>query len=247
MSVGEKLRSARLHQGLGIRELAACTKVAPKFLDAIENDRRDLIPAGFFYKHWTLQYARALGVDDQDIERAIAEILSAEAPLPLPGQEQQESKHLPHVNRTVSTRGGASRAMISFALLLIVVLGCSGFYAWWHTRQHDKSFASTTQAAQLPLVAPASQPSPAPLAKAASERVSTVASGPSVADLHAREQPSNATSPAGKLAGRVVPAPSRKHPQHRHSAEWNARHRPKRQTARAAAAARRPASYRAAR
>src|ERR1700738_3380851 len=131
-SIGEKLRGARLAQGLTIAELATRTKVGAKFLESIEADRRDELPAGFFFKNWTLQYARALSLNEKQIQDEIDRILRTDAPLPLPGQDQPLSKGWARVHPIVRRRESAPRLLLSFVLLFLVVLACSGFYAWWH-------------------------------------------------------------------------------------------------------------------
>lgn len=149
-SVGERLRRARLDRHLRIDDLSASTKINARFLEAIESDRRDQIPAGFFFKHWALQYAQALSVDPAEIQDGIDRVLDAEPPLPLPGQLQAESRDLPQANRDSGRRQGTPPMLLSFAVLLSVVLVCSGFYAWWRQQQHSDPAA--TVAASAPVV-----------------------------------------------------------------------------------------------
>ena len=84
--VSQRLREARLDQGLDFDKLVARTKISEKFLKAIEADDRKRFPSGFFYKSFVDQYAQALSVDAREIDEEINAILSAEAPLPLPDQ-----------------------------------------------------------------------------------------------------------------------------------------------------------------
>ena len=57
-SVGQRLREARLSQGLDFDALVARTKIQERFLKAIEADDRDVFPSGFFYKSFVDQYAQ---------------------------------------------------------------------------------------------------------------------------------------------------------------------------------------------
>ena len=86
LTLGEKLRRGRLEKGLPVAELEVRTRISAKFLEALESDRRDLVPAGFFYRNWAVQYASALSLDRAEIAADVDRILSTEAPLPLPGQ-----------------------------------------------------------------------------------------------------------------------------------------------------------------
>ena len=141
-SVGEVLRRARLEQGLDLATVAAHTKISASYLRAIESDDRKSLPSGFFYKSFVHQYANALLLDTQEIDAEVDRVLSADAPLPLPGQEATISKAVPAVKFVNSF--GQTRAYASVVALVAVVLGCSGIYAWW---------GKTRAAAQDPLAA----------------------------------------------------------------------------------------------
>ncbi|MGI8745173.1 MAG: helix-turn-helix domain-containing protein [Bryobacteraceae bacterium] len=181
-SVGEKLRSARVQQGLDIGDLAAHTKISARFLEAIESDRRDQLPGGFFFKHWAVQYAHALSVDQAEIQDGIDRVLNAEAPLPLPGQVQATSKHLPLANRDSVQRDGTARMALSFALLVMVVLGCSGFYAWWHKQQQSSAMAG------VPAAGMTAQPERVIVAERAPEEAAAVPVSQPVADRPAHKK-----------------------------------------------------------
>jgi cytoskeletal protein RodZ len=129
-SVGQRLRAARLDQGLDLEVLAARTKISEKFLKAIEADDRKSFPSGFFYKSFVDQYARALSVDTREIDESINELLRAEAPLPLPGQDGLLIRRPSLL--VAKSRGSRNRMYVSLAMLVLVLVGCSGFYAWWH-------------------------------------------------------------------------------------------------------------------
>src|SRR5579872_3617206 len=124
-SVGQRLREARLDQGLDFDTLVARTKIQAKFLKAIEADDRKSFPSGFFYKSFVDQYARALSIDTHDIDDEINQMLSAEAPLPLPG-EGDASIPIRHVPPLTSSKRGTLRALTSLATLILVLVGCSG-------------------------------------------------------------------------------------------------------------------------
>ncbi len=129
-SVGQRLRQARLDQGLDLDTLAARTKISEKFLKAIEADDRTSFPGGFFYKSFVDQYAHALSLDTREIDDAINQLLSAEAPLPLPGQGETPARKVSPLLSTA--RSARRRVYASFATFILVLVGCSGFYAWWH-------------------------------------------------------------------------------------------------------------------
>lgn len=47
-TVGQRLRAAREAQGLSMADLAQRTRVTQRFLEAIENDRLDLLPSSTY-------------------------------------------------------------------------------------------------------------------------------------------------------------------------------------------------------
>lgn len=126
-SVGETLRSARLEQGLDLETVSARTKISRRHLEAIEADDRSSIPGGFFYKSFAQQYARFLSLDTKDIDAEIDRVLSALAPLPLPGQGDPNWRRVRPV--TISSGPDRTKTYRSLAVLALVLGCCSGFYA----------------------------------------------------------------------------------------------------------------------
>jgi cytoskeleton protein RodZ len=131
-SVGERLRQARLEQGLDLSAVVAQLKINEKYLKAIEAGQRDRLPSAFFYKHFVVQYARALSLDVKEISEEVDRLLSAEAPLPLPGQHEKIARISPAV---YASRDSSSRLYVSLGVLAVALMGCSGFYVWWHNMQ----------------------------------------------------------------------------------------------------------------
>jgi cytoskeleton protein RodZ len=130
LSVGETLKRARLNQGLDLGTLATRTKISAKYLEAIESDDRKSLPSGFFYRSFVEQYARALLLDTQEIDAEVNRVLSADEPLPLPGFESVVARNVPPL--TSAHRFHTRRSYTSAATLVLVIIGCSGIYAWWH-------------------------------------------------------------------------------------------------------------------
>jgi cytoskeleton protein RodZ len=82
MSFGETLRRERELRGITLHEIAEATKISVRFLQALEQDRHDILPGGTFPRAFVKQYARHIGLD---ADRVAAEFqyLHAE-PLPEP-------------------------------------------------------------------------------------------------------------------------------------------------------------------
>ncbi len=63
--IGSSLRDARTRQDLDFPELEERTKIRPKYLRALEDERFDLLPSPTYVKGFLRSYADALGLDGQ--------------------------------------------------------------------------------------------------------------------------------------------------------------------------------------
>jgi len=62
-SFGEILRQERELRGVSLREIADATKISIRFLEALEQDRMEVLPGGLFKRAFVRQYANYLGLD----------------------------------------------------------------------------------------------------------------------------------------------------------------------------------------
>ena len=171
-SLGEKLKEARLKQGLSLNEIADKTRIQTHFLEAIEHDKLEKIPGDFFRKSFVRQYASTLGLDPDEFETTTeiqfgsfgAGSTALQESLPLP--EQPDLPPLPSFGNqgTFAFR----QVFLSVGLLVGVIAVCAVAYMIWEDFQTRERNAST--AAQV------SQPAESPIAPAAqAEPVSTEA------------------------------------------------------------------------
>lgn len=138
-SLGEKLKEARLKQGLSLGEIAGKTRIQAHLLEAIESDDLQKIPGDFFRKSFVRQYAETLGLDPEEFETttevhfgsfggetpALGETLSLPDPPDLPP--------LP----TVGRRGSfpLRQVFLSLSLLVGVIAVCAVAYMSWEEFQ----------------------------------------------------------------------------------------------------------------
>src|SRR4051794_24160545 len=64
-AIGERLREARMRQGLDISEAETFTKIRAKYLRAMENDEFAMLPGSTYVKSFLRTYAEYLGLDAQ--------------------------------------------------------------------------------------------------------------------------------------------------------------------------------------
>ena len=83
--VGQALREARLERGIELSEVERATKIRIKFLEAMEEDRWEELPAPVYARGFLQTYARFLGLDDlalvDEYERTVE---AAREPRPVP-------------------------------------------------------------------------------------------------------------------------------------------------------------------
>jgi cytoskeleton protein RodZ len=187
-SVGEILRDARQTQGLDLTSVAALTKINLRYLEAIEADDRQQLPSSFFYRSFVHQYATALGLDAHQVDAEVDRLLSADAPLPLPGQASSSVKSLPPVTET--NRFQVSRTVTSLAALVLVMVACSGVYALWR-KSRDVVPAAEDARAMSPATRTTAYQQPsktAPPVSASAQALEAIPGYKVLVDLMAREE-----------------------------------------------------------
>lgn len=129
ISPGALLKREREKKGLSHTQISQQTQLRPRFLEAIENEEWDLLPAPTFVKGFIRSYARVLGLDEERVvdlyrEETGADDFSQEFVLPSIPQR----KKWPFV-------------VVGLLFLLAAV---SAFYAWFMVSIDSKGAASTT-------------------------------------------------------------------------------------------------------
>jgi cytoskeleton protein RodZ len=163
-SIGETLRRERLRQNLDLGQISRELKISQRFLEAIEAERFDRLPAGVFAKSFVRQYAGLLGLDPEEL---VAELQKSIEPAALTTRASSldlaplDNIQVPRVEHweAVSDRGRFEWAspLPALALLVVVLLVCSGVYTFWqHSRQ--QTITAQTPFEAVPPPPPAVQP-----------------------------------------------------------------------------------------
>jgi transcriptional regulator with XRE-family HTH domain len=63
LEIGSSLREARSQQGLTLADVEGATMIRARYLEALEDERFDLLPAGAYRRSFLREYASALGLD----------------------------------------------------------------------------------------------------------------------------------------------------------------------------------------
>src|ERR1700687_5673483 len=64
---GENLKREREMRGVSLDEISAATRIATRFLQAIENEQWDQLPGGVFNRGFVRAVAHYLGLDEENI------------------------------------------------------------------------------------------------------------------------------------------------------------------------------------
>jgi cytoskeleton protein RodZ len=71
---GEYLRAAREARNVSLAEISDSTHISVRFLEALENERFDLLPGGVFVISFTRQYARIVGLDEDEAVQRLNQV-----------------------------------------------------------------------------------------------------------------------------------------------------------------------------
>jgi cytoskeleton protein RodZ len=95
-SIGDILRCERLRRGLRLEQVAEWTKISQPFLEAMEANRFDRLPAGLLTRSFILQYARTLNLDYEQLIASFKEHFK-EPVLPMPSPLPMKASVLPTI------------------------------------------------------------------------------------------------------------------------------------------------------
>jgi cytoskeleton protein RodZ len=120
--IGSSLREARLRQGLDFPALEERTRIRPKYLKALEDERFDLLPAPTYVRGFLRSYAEALGLDGQPfVDEYNTRFATVDDETPI------RARRVPVQRRD---RGGRDSSIAVVALLAIAVVTALVIAAW---------------------------------------------------------------------------------------------------------------------
>jgi cytoskeleton protein RodZ len=135
-SFGARLKREREQRKITLDDVSVSTKIATKFIVALEEEHFDQLPGGIFNKGFVRAYARHLGIDEN---QAIADFVAASAPsLPeIPPEEETPvlaamAVRLPEGKKKRRDNEGIPWGFVAAGLLIIAF----GFALWgFHSRE----------------------------------------------------------------------------------------------------------------
>ncbi len=125
-SIGAALRAQRLRRGKDLAAVVAETKICLPILEALEDDRFDCIPSGAYRQSFLRQYARALGMDEEEAVAAFRN-QHEEPPVALPAPPRR--RPFRHLSGIVS--------------LLLAACAFAGLYKVAESGHRERKYAAT--------------------------------------------------------------------------------------------------------
>jgi cytoskeleton protein RodZ len=154
-SFGEQLKAAREAQGITLREVAEQTRIALRYLEAIEANDFKVLPGGVFNRSFIKTYAKYIGFDETEAIRLYQEASHA----PTPEEETQLSlpRHKVYTDDSVQ-RSPLTNLLLVGGVLLLLAAGMYGFLRWYQQP------SPTVAAKPTPTPTPVAVPTPAAVA-----------------------------------------------------------------------------------
>ena len=154
-SVGDTLRRERLRTGLDLEKIAQDTKISVRTLELIEADQFEKLPGGVFARSFVRQYARAVGLDPEELVGELEKLLTP-VPDPIPAMQEavrQPEIRIPRVAKWGSAGGRlrSNSSLPALGLVVLVIVACSAAYTWW---QKSSRVTTPETAAAAPAAAP---------------------------------------------------------------------------------------------
>jgi cytoskeletal protein RodZ len=170
--IGAKLRLERVGKGLAIDDISRDTRIAPRFLEAIETDDYSSLPGLVFTRNFVRQYALILKLDPDPLLAELPKPDESTAPLPTPPLRPRSTYHRDRQRRLMITSG--------VWLLLVGGAGVAAYRYLKHSMRAAPQAAANAPKLSVHTASSSVSPalSPAPSTKTAPVQVSLTAHQP---------------------------------------------------------------------
>jgi cytoskeletal protein RodZ len=149
-SIGEQLRLAREQRGIPLREISDQTRIAIRYLEAIESNDYKRLPGGIFNKSFIRAYAKCVGYDENRAVEGYTRYMREQ------GESTDDVSTTP-LQSKVYTDAKATRSPVLTVVLTIVILALLTLAAlaglhWYQKRtaRSDENFQRIANVANAP-------------------------------------------------------------------------------------------------
>jgi cytoskeletal protein RodZ len=162
--IGAKLRRERVGKGLAIDDISRDTRIAPRFLEAIETDDYSSLPGLIFTRNFVRQYALILKLDPNPLLAELPKPDESTAPLPAAPLRPRSTYHRDRRRRLMITSG-----------VWLLLLGGAGLAAYMYFEHSKRAAPQIAANAPPPSTARSTAPSTTPSTTLAPVQVSLTA------------------------------------------------------------------------
>jgi len=145
VSFGTWLRRQRELREISLREIADVTKISIRYLEALERDRFDILPAPVFARGFLREYARYVGLNPDEV---VNSYISVQHPI-----ETEEEAARIHHQRNLGNRRWKTAWLLG-ALVMVLLVAGSVIYFFQRDQQPpgglDRSSSSSTPEPSVP-------------------------------------------------------------------------------------------------
>jgi cytoskeleton protein RodZ len=164
---GDELRREREIRGISLKEIAEATKVSQRLLEAIEKDDYRYLPAPVFTRGFVREYARYLGLDDDEmVSRYIHFTHTLDVPAVTGQPEPLHSDRITAEIPIPRPYARVDRRIWALLLLLAICIGALFAFRAWVARR-DAAAASRQIPARSEsaphVIPPSAEPAPIPV------------------------------------------------------------------------------------
>ena len=153
-SVGETLRRERERRKLELRQVSNETKISLRLLEAIEAEQFEKLPGGVFTRNFVRQYARLLGLDEEEIAAELARVLEPEPPqvaeAPRIAPSSPEFPGMAEWETVSDSRRPWVSSLGALGMMVGVMVLCSLVYMWWQRERRTASDSAPSIAQTAP-------------------------------------------------------------------------------------------------
>ncbi|MCS6818191.1 MAG: DUF4115 domain-containing protein [Blastocatellia bacterium] len=148
LTLGQELKRRREARGIELEDISNATRVAVRFLRAIEEDDFQSLPGGLFTRSFIRTYARHVGMDE---EEAIARYYEQT------GQVREDVPRYPFTTVAAERARSIFWTRVVVVLFVVGVLALGGYGGWHYWQREGKQLWESWRASRAPVVSPEEQ------------------------------------------------------------------------------------------
>lgn len=199
-SLGQELKKERQARNISIEEMSSYTKIVGRYLEALEADRFDVMPGGFFIKGIIRTYAKYVGLDENEVLEKYrqAGVFEEQAPIRTIAERFQASSP------------GQKKTIVGLIICLGIVLVIVALMLLWKSGRRRPVVPPPEVSTVIPQTRPAAT---APEKKADAQPDQTAGAAGQPESRPASQAPGQiAGQPAGQAAPQTAVQPAAEEP-----------------------------------